>query len=267
MLRVLGVGDVVGRPGRIVLRHFLPQLREERGVDFVVVNAENAANGSGISKKIYKELRELGADVITMGDHAYRRRESLPLFEQEERLLRPANWPAGSPGKGACVVEGPRGLRVGVIHLQGRVFMNAQGDFFEAVERQLATVARDADVVIVDMHAEATSEKIALSWYLDGRVALVFGSHTHVPTADAEIRPGGTAYITDCGMTGPYDGVIGRSRDAVLKKMRLNVHEPFTVATGDFRLGAVLADIDERTGRATSVEGLYVPLPAGAEQA
>ena len=267
MFRVLGVGDVVGRPGRVVLRHFLPRLREERGIDFVVVNAENAANGSGISAKIYKELRDLDVDVITMGDHAYRRRDSIALFEREERLLRPANWPQGAPGKGACVVEGPRGVRVGVIHLQGRVFMNAQGDFFEAVEKHMTTMKREADVVVVDMHAEATCEKIALSWSLDGRAALVFGSHTHVPTADAEVRPEGTAYITDCGMTGPYDGVIGRSRTAVLKKMRLNVHEPFTVATGDFRLGAVLAEIDERTGRATSVEGLYLRLPKGAEHA
>ncbi len=267
MFRVLGVGDVVGRPGRVVLRHFLPRLREERGVDFVVVNAENAANGSGISAKIYKELRDLDVDVITMGDHAYRRRDSIPLFEREERLLRPANWPVGAPGKGACIVEGPRGVRVGVIHLQGRVFMNAQGDFFPVVEQHLDRMKGKTDVIIVDMHAEATSEKIALSWHVDGRVSLLFGSHTHVPTADAEVRPQGTAYMTDCGMTGPYDGVIGRIKSAVLKKMRLNVHEQFAVATGSPRLGAVLAEIDERTGRAVSVEGLYVPLPADADGA
>jgi metallophosphoesterase (TIGR00282 family) len=266
MFRILGVGDVVGRPGRAALRHFLPRLREERGVDFVVVNAENAASGSGITEKIYHEIRGYGADVITMGDHAYKRRQVLPLFDTEKRLLRPANWPSGAPGRGVCVVEGPRGIRVGVIHLQGRVFMNAQGDFFDEADRQIEALARQADLLVVDMHAEASSEKVALSWYLDGRVAMIFGSHTHVPTADAVVRPKGTAFISDAGMTGPYDGVIGRIKEAVIKKMRLNVHEPFTVATGDVRLGAVLAEIDEKTGKAASVEGLWLPVPPGAEE-
>jgi len=260
MFRILAVGDVVGRPGRAVLKHFLPRLKAERGVDFVVVNAENAADGSGITDRIYHEIRGYGADVITMGDHAYKRREAMPLYDREERLLRPANWPSGSPGHGACVVEGPRGVRVGVLHLQGRVFMNAQGCFFEEAERQLKAIAPRADVIAVDMHAEATSEKVALSWYLDGRVALVFGSHTHVPTADACLRPQGSAYITDAGMTGPYHGVIGRVKEAVIKKMRLNLPEPFAVAEGDERLGAVLAEVDERTGKATAVEGLWLPL-------
>jgi hypothetical protein len=266
MFRILAVGDVVGRPGRRVLRHFLPRLREERGVDLVVVNAENAANGSGITEKIYREIRGYGADVVTMGDHAYKRREAMPLYDREERLLRPANWPSGAPGRGACVVEGPRGVRVGVLHLQGRVFMNAQGDFFEAADRWLESVQGKADVRVVDMHAEASSEKVALSWYLDGRVSLIFGSHTHVPTADAVVRPRGTAFISDAGMTGPYNGVIGRVKEAVLKKMRLNVHEPFLVAQGDERLGAVLSEVDETTGRAQSVEGLWLPLPSGADR-
>jgi metallophosphoesterase (TIGR00282 family) len=260
MFRVLAVGDVVGSPGRAVLAHFLPRLRAERGVDFVVVNAENAASGAGITEKIFREIRGYGADVVTMGDHAFDRRESMPLFDAEPRLLRPANWPPGCPGKGATVVEA-RGVRVGVVHLQGKVFMNAQGDFFAEADRQLDALRQKADVVVVDMHAEASSEKIALSWHVDGRAALVFGSHTHVPTADATIRPKGTGYITDCGMTGPYNGVIGRVKEAVLKKMRTNVHEPFSVAEGDERLGAVLAEVDERTGRTTKIEGLFVPLP------
>ena len=264
MFRILGVGDVVGRPGRAVLRYFLPKLKEERGVDFVVVNGENAASGSGITEKIYREIRGYGADVITMGDHAYKRRESLPLYDKQERLLRPANWPKGAPGRGTCIVEGPRGVRVGVIHLQGRVFMNAQGDFFDEADRALEAMKTKADLVVVDMHAEASSEKVALSWYLDGRVSMIFGSHTHVPTADAVVRPQGTAFISDAGMTGPYDGVIGRVKEAVLKKMRLNVHEPFVVAQGDRRLGAVLAEIDETTGKAVSCEGLWLELPEGA---
>lgn len=265
MFRILAVGDVVGRPGRQVLAHFLPLLREQRAVDFVVVNGENAADGSGITEKIYREICGYGADVITMGDHAYKRRESLPLYDKKNRLLRPSNWPAESPGHGACVVDSARGVRVGVLHLQGRVFMNAQGCFFEEADRQLKAFKGKADVIVVDMHAEASSEKVALSWYLDGRVALVFGSHTHVPTADACIRPQGTAYITDAGMTGPYSGVIGRVKEAVLRKMRLNVHEPFAVAEGDERLGAVLVEVDERTGRATSIESLWLPLPSEAK--
>ena len=256
---------LVGRPGRNVLASFIPRLKEEQEVDFVVVNAENAASGTGITAKIYREIRGYGADVLTMGDHAYKRRESLSLYDRKERLLRPANWPSGAPGHGTCIVEGPRGVRVGVMHLQGRVFMNAQGDFFEEIDKRFDALRKDSDMVVVDMHAEATSEKIALSWYLDGRAALVFGSHTHVPTADAIVRPQGTAYITDAGMTGPYDGVIGRIKEAVLKKMRLNVHEAFTVARGDVRLGAVYVEVDEKTGKAVSCEGLWLPVPEGAE--
>ena len=199
-----------------------------------------------------------------MGDHAFKRRESLALYDRKQRILRPGNWPRGAPGHGSCIVEGPRGVRVGVIHLQGRVFMNPPDDFFAEVDRLLEGMHDKADVIVVDMHAEATSEKIALSWYLDGRAALLYGTHTHVPTGDAIVRPKGLAYITDAGMTGPYNGVIGRIKEAVLKKMRLNVHEPFVVAKGDERLGAVLAEIDETTGRAVSVEALWLPLPENA---
>lgn len=262
MIRILAVGDVVGRPGRIALAHFLPLLKKEREIDVVIVNAENSAAGAGINEKIYREIRALGADVVTMGDHAFDKREAFPLYEREERLLRPANWPKSAPGRGTCVFEGPRGIRVGVVHLQGRVFMNAWGDFFEEAERAVASLKEHTNVVVVDMHAEATSEKIALSWFLDGRVSLLFGTHTHVPTADATIRASGSAFISDCGMTGPYNGVIGRVKEAVLKKMRTNVHEAFAVADGDLKLGAVLVDVDERTGKATRIEPLFLPVPA-----
>ena len=263
MIRILAVGDVVGRPGRLALAHFLPLLKAERSIDVVIVNAENSAAGAGINEKIYREVRGYGADVVTMGDHAFDKKEAFPIYESEERLLRPSNWPKSSPGRGSVVIDGPRGTRVGVIHLQGRVFMNAQGDFFEEADRALATMDKDADVVVIDMHAEATSEKIALSWHVDGRAALLFGTHTHVPTADACIRPGGTAHITDCGMTGPYNGVIGRVKEAVLKKMRSNVHEAYAVADGDIRFGAVIVDADERTGKALRIEPLFLALPAG----
>jgi len=262
MIRVVAVGDVVGRPGRQALAHFLPAWRARRGVDFVVVNAENAASGAGINEKVWREIRAAGADVVTMGDHAFDKKEAFTLFDREGTLLRPSNWPRGAPGRGAVVVDGPRGIRIGVIHLQGKVFMNAQGDFFEEADRAVASMKGDAQVILVDMHAEATSEKIALSWHLDGRVALVFGTHTHVPTADATIRPQGTAFLSDCGMTGPYNGVIGRVKEAVLKKMRTNVHEAFTVADGDVRIGAVEVDVDDRTGKATRIEPLFLPLPA-----
>src|SRR5262245_21958560 len=267
MLRVLAVGDVVGRPGRVALAHFLPQLRRERQVDVVIVNAENSAAGAGINEKIFREIRELGADVVTMGDHAFDKREAFPVYEREERLLRPSNWPKSAPGRGSVLVDGPRGVRVGVVHLQGRVFMNAWGDFCEPADRAVASLKEHTSVVVVDMHAEATSEKAALSWHLDGRVSLVFGTHTHVPTADATIRPSGTAFITDCGMTGPYDSVIGRVKEAVLKKMRTNVHEPYAVAEGDVRFGGVLVDVDERTGKATKIESLFLPLPVGVPSA
>ncbi len=262
MIRILAVGDVVGRPGRIACAHFLPELRRTREIDFVVVNAENSAAGAGINDKIYRELRAAGADVVTMGDHAFDKKEAFPLYEKEERLLRPSNWQKASPGRGTCVVDGPKGVKVGVIHLQGKVFMSAQGDFFEEADRALASMKDTADIVIIDMHAEATSEKIALSWHVDGRAALVFGTHTHVPTADATIRAGGTAFLTDCGMTGPYNGVIGRVKEAILKKMRTNVHEPYAVADGDIRFGSVLVDVDERTGKAIRIEPLFLPLPA-----
>jgi metallophosphoesterase (TIGR00282 family) len=262
VIRILAVGDVVGRPGRLALAHFLPALKAEKGVDVVVVNAENSAAGAGINEKIFREIRGYGADVITMGDHAFDKKEAIRLYETDPRLLRPSNWPKAAPGRGTVVFDGPRGTRIGVIHLQGKVFMNAQGDFFEEADRALAAMKDDADLVIVDMHAEASSEKIALSWHVDGRVAFVFGSHTHVPTADATIRPGGTAFITDCGMTGPYDGVIGRVKEAVLKKMRSNVHEAFAVAEGDVRLGACLVEADEKTGKATRIEPLFLALPS-----
>jgi len=264
MIRILAVGDVVGRPGRTALSHFLPLLKKERQVDVVVVNAENSASGAGINDKIYREIRALGADAVTMGDHAFDKKEAFPLYEREERLLRPANWPKGAPGRGACLVDGPRGTKIGVLHLQGKVFMPTQWDFFEEADRAIATLKEHTNVIVVDIHAEATSEKIALSWYLDGRASLLFGTHTHVPTADALIRPQGTAYITDVGMTGPYDGVIGRVKEAVLKKMRLNVHEPFSVSDGDIRFGAVLVDVDERTGRATRIEPIFQAVPAEA---
>lgn len=265
MIGVLAVGDVVGRPGRRALAWHLPRLRAERAVDVVVVNAENAASGSGITPKLHREIRALGVDVITMGDHAFKRREALPLFDEEPTLLRPANWPAAAPGRGRAVVTSAAGVRVGVVHLQGRVFMGPADDLLEAADREVEACRAEADVVVVDIHAEATSEKIALSWHLDGRVALLFGTHTHVPTADATIRPQGLGYITDCGMTGPYEGVIGRSATAVLAKMRTGVHHPFEVAEGDARLGAVWAEIDPARGVTTRIEGLWLPVPEAAE--
>jgi 2',3'-cyclic-nucleotide 2'-phosphodiesterase len=258
MVRILAVGDVVGRPGRRALAHFLPALRAEREIDFVVVNAENSAAGAGINAKIFREIRGYGADVVTMGDHAFDKREAFPVYETEPRLLRPANWPASAPGKGTCVVEGPRGVRLGVIHLQGKVFMNAQGDFFAEADKALRAMERDADLVVVDMHAEATSEKIALSWHLDGRVALVFGTHTHVPTADARVLPGGTAYISDVGMTGPRGGVIGVKKEQAIERFLTLTQVRFETATEDPWLNAVLVE-GNSDGRATSIRQLLVP--------
>jgi len=254
MIRILAVGDVVGRPGRIALAHFLPLLKKEREIDVVVVNAENSAAGAGINEKIYREIRALGADVVTMGDHAFDKREAFPLYEREERLLRPANWPKSAPGRGTCLFEGPRGIRVGVVHLQGRVFMNAWGDFFEEAERAVASLKEHTNVVIVDMHAEATSEKIALSWFLDGRISLLFGTHTHVPTADEQILPGGTAFQCDVGMCGPYDSILGRRIDRVLGTAITFMPSSFDVATGDVRLSGAIVDVDDTTSLAAGIK-------------
>lgn len=252
-VRVLFVGDVVGKVGRQLLREQLRSVQHEVGADFTVVNVENAAGGFGLTAEVWEELRRLPVDVFTSGNHIWDKKETAILLDQEPRLLRPANYPAGNPGRGWCVVSSACGVPVGVINLQGVVFMTPIDSPFAVADRALAEIGTQARVVVVDMHAEATSEKQALAWYLDGRVSLVVGTHTHVPTADERLLPQGTAAITDCGMTGPYGGVIGFKPQAVLERFLYATPRALEPARSGGALCGVVADVDENTGRARSV--------------
>lgn len=250
-MRILCFGDVVGEPGRRLLEAHLPELRRELKVDFVVVNGENAAHGHGISERIARDWFEnLGVDAITTGNHAFDVKDIAPYYAKEPRLLRPANHPPGTPGAGHVKLHTPSGEEVLVVCLMGRVHMPLCDDPFRCVD---ALLARErADLVVVDMHAEATSEAQAMGWHLDGRAAAVVGSHTHVPTLDAKVLPGGTAYVTDIGMTGPYEGVIGMRKEASLSRF-LNVQKAkYEVAEGDLQLHAVLIETAGR--KAVSIE-------------
>ena len=260
-MRILAIGDIVGRPGRLAVKQLLPPFVREREIDLVVANGENAAAGSGITAKIFRDLRGDGVGVVTLGDHFGRRNDILPVLDQSDRILRPANLSQRGHGKPFTVVPAGDG-KVGVFAVSGRLFMASLpgGDPFETVDKVLASLPNTVKVIVVDVHAEATSEKVALGWHLAGRASLVFGTHTHIPTADATILNQHTAYITDVGMTGPYDSVLGRKKEAVLSWMAKQVPRAFEVATNDVRLCGVLAEIDESTGRATAVERIELLL-------
>jgi hypothetical protein len=256
-LTLLCVGDVVGGPGRQVLRQALEVLVDRHRVDCVIVNAENVAGGSGLTAALYEKLVRYGVDLITLGDHVYRRRDIIPVLETSDRIVRPANLPMAAPGRTAAVATTRSGHKVAVISLLGRMFMPTQANCpFAAVDRVLDGLPSDVKVIVVDMHAEVTSEKIAMGWHLDGRVSVVFGTHTHVPTGDARVLPGGTAYMTDLGMTGPYDSVLGRCKHRVLSALTTGVPTNFDVATDDVRLRGALISVEAGTGRATSIEAI-----------
>ena len=256
-MKLLFVGDVVGGIGRRTLASLLPGIRDAHQPDFVVVNGENSAGGVGISQKTARELLELGADAITLGNHAFRHREVYDLLDREERIVRPANYPKGSPGRGHTVVERD-GMRLGVTNLSGLVFLQAVRSPFAEADAVLAELRGRADAVLVDMHAEATSEKVAMGWHLDGRVTACLGTHTHVPTADARVLPGGTAYITDVGMTGPRGGVIGVKREQAIERFLSLTNVRFETSEEDPWLNALLVEADGE-GRATAVEQLLMP--------
>ncbi len=258
MARFLFVGDVVGKPGRRALSSLLPELIDRHRVDAVIVNVENAAGGRGVTPAVLKQLAALPIDCMTSGNHAWSKREGVPLFDRMPTLLRPANYPEGNPGVGVFVGELPVGTPYAVVNLEGQAFMKPLPSPFAAADRVLAGLDPAIKLVLVDFHAEATSEKQAMAYHLDGRVSAVLGTHTHVPTADARILPQGTALITDVGMTGPYDSVIGVRADRALKRFLLNVPSGFEVAKRDVRLAAVLVDADETTGLATKIEPLLV---------
>jgi metallophosphoesterase (TIGR00282 family) len=256
MASILFIGDVVGRAGRRVVRDLLPELRDELGLDFVVANGENAAGGIGITPKEADELFAVGVDVITLGNHTYRHREVWPYLDEHARILRPANFLPTQPGHGTTVVERD-GTSLGVVNLSGNLYMQAGSPALVTIDDALKEVGQ-ADLVLVDMHAEATSEKVALGWYLDGRVTAVVGTHTHVPTADARVLPGGTAYVTDVGMTGPRGGVIGVQKELAVKRFTTMMPVKFETATDDPWLNAVLIEADAG-GRAISIEQILVP--------
>jgi metallophosphoesterase (TIGR00282 family) len=262
-VRILFIGDIFGRPGRNIVKDRLSGLVRERDIQLIIANGENAAAGFGITGSLAEELFDLGIDVITTGNHVWDKREIIEYFQMADgnphsparRLLRPANYPAGLPGWG--VYEGQKnGTEYAVINLQGRVFMAANDDPFRVADELISKIK--AKVILVDLHAEATSEKVSLGWYLDGRVTAVVGTHTHIPTADERVLPAGTAYITDVGMTGPYESVIGVNKDQIIGRFMNNMPVRFEAATGDVRLSAVIVECDEKTGKASKVERLMV---------
>jgi metallophosphoesterase (TIGR00282 family) len=254
-LKILTLGDIVGRPGRQVVHQRLPGLVRQHAVDLVIANAENIAGGSGITANLFHKIRSYGVDVVTLGDHVYRKIDIVQTLQSSERIIRPANLAASAAGRGFTVITTNSGVQVGVMCVLGRIFMNTQSDDpFAATDRTLQQMPKTVRVTVCDIHAEATSEKVALGHYLDGRCSVVFGTHTHIPTADAKVLPGGTAYISDLGMCGPYDSVLGRRKDRVVKHMTTQMPQPFDVATGDVRLCGALVEIDAETGRAISIE-------------
>jgi metallophosphoesterase (TIGR00282 family) len=258
-MRVLILGDVMGRPARRAVRDIVPSLIKKEEIDLVVANAENAAGGMGVDLKSAKELLSAGVQVMTSGNHIWKKKEIYSFLDDQESLIRPANFPAGAPGKGWCVWQ-QNGLRALVINLQGRVFMpNHVDDPFRCVDDILRQHGGRSPVVIVDMHAEATSEKYAMGWYLDGRASIVFGTHTHVQTADERILPAGTAYITDLGMCGALDSVIGMEKETVIRGFITQLPRQFEVAQDNVVLQGVIADIDDDNGRARDIRRLRVP--------
>lgn len=253
-MNILCIGDIVGKPGRDVLAAALPGLRKEHAVDFVIANGENAAGGSGILPKQAEEILACGVDVITLGDHVWDKKEIYDYLGQSARMIRPANFPEGAPGQGSVVVQAPNGVKIGVINLLGRTFMRYNVDCpFRTLDRLVQGMAGQTPVIIVDMHAETTSEKVAIGHYMDGRVSLIFGTHTHIQTADEKILPKGTGYITDLGMTGPYDSVIGQNKENILQRFLTSMPQKFEVAEGAGTLHGVIISVDTATGKAQRI--------------
>src|SRR5262245_57043325 len=255
-MRILFIGDIVGRPGRQLVKIGLSALVSRHDIDLVIANAENAAAGFGITREIGDQLLDLGVDVMTSGNHIWDKKEALDYIGVEPRLLRPANYPAGVPGNGSYLARTRSGTSVGVVNIMGRVFLANIDDPFAVVMRELEALAPRTRIVFVDIHAEATSEKLAMGWYLDGKVTAVVGTHTHVQTADDRTLPTGTAYLTDVGRTGPHDSVIGMDIEATLGRFLTALPARFETATANPRLNAVIVEADEQTGRAVDIERL-----------
>jgi hypothetical protein len=256
-VKILFIGDTVARPGRTMVHDCLKQLQEELEVDLTILNCENAAAGFGVTPTIADEFFNWGVDVLTSGNHIWDKKEIFPYLNTNTRILRPANYPPGNPGRGCISGRTRAGENYGVLNLQGRVFMPVTDDPFRVADAELAKLPKDVKVIFVDMHGEATSEKVAMGWYLDGRVSAVIGTHTHIPTADEMILPGGTAYQTDAGMTGPFQSVIGVMKDDVIHRFLTQIPTKFESASQDVQLNGVLIDVDSATGKARKIERIH----------
>lgn len=253
-MKILFIGDIVGEPGRRAVKEIVPKLKAEKGVEFVIANGENIAGGSGVTPSLADDLLKSGVDVVTSGDHIWKRKEIFDRLNIDSRIIRPANYPKGAPGSGSTIVKSSSGIEVGVVNLVGRVFMQAIECPFRVAKEEIDRLRLRTHIIIVDMHAEATSEKIAMGYFLDGLVSGIAGSHTHVQTADEKILRGGTAYISDAGMTGPFDGVIGRKKEQILQRFLTQLPMKFEMAEEDVQLHGVIFDIDEKSGKARGVE-------------
>jgi len=255
-LKVLFLGDVFGKPGRTVLRGELQTMVQENEADIVIANGENAAGGIGITPEICNYILNMGVDIVTSGNHIYKKKEIYTYIDSQPRLLKPANYPPGTPGRGYSIISGSRQNKnkVAVVNICGRVFIENLDCPFRCMDKILKVIREETSIIIVDFHAEVTSEKVAMGWYLDGRVSALVGTHTHVQTADERILPGGTAYITDAGMVGPRDSVIGVKKENIIERFLKIMPQKFTVAEGDIIINAVLIDIDDKSGRAEGIK-------------
>ncbi|MDX1390706.1 MAG: TIGR00282 family metallophosphoesterase [Acidobacteriota bacterium] len=259
-MKILFIGDVFGRPGRRAVKAIAPRIVAEEGVALVVANVENVAGGAGVTPDTVDELLAAGVHVMTSGNHVWDKRQVVDIIGFEPRLLRPANYPGSNPGRGSVVAKTADGAKVGVINVEGNVFMRPKTCPFQTVREEIEAVRQETKIIIVDLHAEATSEKKAMGWYLDGRVSLVIGTHTHVQTSDERILPEGTAYLTDAGMTGPHDSVIGMQKDIVIERFVTNMPKRFEPASGNVRLQGAVVEIDPETGRALGIRRVDEPL-------
>ncbi|MBI4683570.1 MAG: TIGR00282 family metallophosphoesterase [Nitrospirae bacterium] len=260
-MKVLFIGDIIGKTGRTVLKTLLPNLVDRFKIDMVIANGENVAGGFGVTDKTVAELLNYGVHIITSGNHIWDKKESIPYIAKESRILRPANYPPGVPGYGSVIHTLQNGLKVGVINLSGRVFMAPIDCPFRTGNEEIKKIKKESNIIIIDFHAEATSEKIAFGYYVDGKVSAVVGTHTHVQTADEKILPAGTAYITDVGMTGPSNSVIGIEKEQIIERFLMHMPMKFEIAKGESILSAVVIEVDENTGKSTAIQRLQIKYP------
>lgn len=257
-VKLLFIGDIIGKPGREALSRELHRIVDRHRVDLVIANGENAAGGFGLTAETAQELFKCGVQMITSGNHIWDKKDALEYINREERIVRPANYPEGTPGRGATIVRTPGGVKIGILNLEGRVFMNNLDCPFRCADREIAKLKEETPIVFVDFHAEATSEKVSLGWYLDGRVCAVVGTHTHVQTADERVLTAGTAYITDVGMTGAFDSVIGVKKEEAIQKFITQRPAKFEIAKKDIRINAVVIEVDEKSGLSLGIERINI---------